>query len=180
MVIFRENTETFTPGLSTPPARRNRKRSSIFPERISKEFDKIRFGTREKAAEFWKRVARRKKATVMVGIGVKPVSRSGSVRCDPQRDQLRDPESAHECDARGTKGNIMNSPKARSAIGAMRSRKAISAGKKSTAGRGAKFQWQTGRRLVIKGRHCRHHLATGADAAEDFDVIATLNLNAIT
>src|SRR5205823_6306350 len=41
---------------------------------------KIRFGTKEKASEFWKRVGAPEGDEVCVGIGLKPVSRSGSVR----------------------------------------------------------------------------------------------------
>jgi isocitrate dehydrogenase len=46
-----------------------------------KEFNKIRFGTRQKAEEFWKMVgAPLVNTEVNVGIGIKPVSWSGSVR----------------------------------------------------------------------------------------------------
>jgi isocitrate dehydrogenase len=46
-----------------------------------KEFSKIRFSTKEKSEEFWKMVgAPNVKNEVNVGIGIKPVSWSGSVR----------------------------------------------------------------------------------------------------
>src|SRR6202022_1073126 len=81
MVIFRENTEDIYAGIEyaagTPESQ---KILDFFAKEFPKEFDKIRFGTREKAAEFWKRVGAPEKSDVMVGIGVKPVSRSGSVR----------------------------------------------------------------------------------------------------
>src|SRR5204863_190312 len=46
-----------------------------------KEFEKVRFGTQEKAKKFWSAVgAKDFPAEVRVGIGIKPVSYSGSVR----------------------------------------------------------------------------------------------------
>src|SRR5213078_3940520 len=81
MVIFRENTEDIYAGIEyaagTPESQ---KILDFFQKEFPKEFDKIRFGTREKAAEFWKRVGAPEKDNVMVGLGLKPVSRSGSVR----------------------------------------------------------------------------------------------------
>ena len=81
MVIFRENTEDIYAGIEyaagTPEAQ---KILDFFQKEFPKEFDKIRFGTKEKAAEFWKRVGAPEKDNVMVGLGLKPVSRSGSVR----------------------------------------------------------------------------------------------------
>ena len=81
MVIFRENTEDIYAGIEyaagTPESQ---KILDFFEKEFPKEFAKIRFGTREKAAEFWKRVGAPEKDNVMVGLGLKPVSRSGSVR----------------------------------------------------------------------------------------------------
>src|ERR1700752_138293 len=81
MVIFRENKEDIYAGIEyaagTPESQ---KILDFFAKEFPKEFDKIRFGTRQKAAEFWKKVGAPEKDDVMVGIGVKPVSRSGSVR----------------------------------------------------------------------------------------------------
>src|SRR5215472_1329745 len=81
MVIFRENTEDIYAGIEyaagTPEAQ---KILDFFAKEFPKEFKKIRFGTKEKSAEFWKRVGAPEKNDVMVGLGLKPVSRSGSVR----------------------------------------------------------------------------------------------------
>src|SRR6266700_1706235 len=81
MVIFRENTEDIYAGIEyaagTPESQ---KILDFFQKEFPKEFEKIRFGTKEKAAEFWKRVGAPEKDNVMVGLGLKPVSRSGSVR----------------------------------------------------------------------------------------------------
>src|SRR2546429_457713 len=81
MVIFRENTEDIYAGIEyaagTPEAQ---KILNFLQKEFPKQFDKIRFGTKEKAADFWKKVGAPESDEVCVGIGIKPVSRSGSVR----------------------------------------------------------------------------------------------------
>src|SRR3982074_2633018 len=81
MIIFREDTEDIYAGIEyaagTPESQ---KVLDFIAKEFPKEFDKIRFGTKEKAAKFWKSVGAPEKDEVMVGIGMKPVSRSGSVR----------------------------------------------------------------------------------------------------
>jgi len=82
MVIFRENTEDIYAGIEyaagTPDAQ---KVLDFLAKDFPKSFDKIRFGTREKAESFWKAVGAEKfPADVRVGIGIKPVSYSGCVR----------------------------------------------------------------------------------------------------
>src|SRR5271169_1673745 len=75
MVIFRENTEDIYAGIEyqggTPEAQ---KILDVLAKEFPKQFEKIRFGTRDKAAEFWKRVGATNFPTdVNVGIGIKPV-----------------------------------------------------------------------------------------------------------
>jgi isocitrate dehydrogenase len=81
VTIFRENTEDIYAGIEyaagTPESQ---KILDFFAKEFPKEFDKIRFGTRKKAADFWKKVGAPEKDNVMVGLGIKPVSRHGSVR----------------------------------------------------------------------------------------------------
>jgi isocitrate dehydrogenase len=82
MVIFRENTEDIYAGIEyaagTPEAQ---KVLDFLAKEFPKSFDKVRFGTRPKAEEFWKAVgARDFPSDVKVGVGIKPVSYSGSVR----------------------------------------------------------------------------------------------------
>ena len=81
MVIFRENTEDIYAGIEwaagSPEAQ---KMLDFIAKEFPKDFSKIRFGTQPKAAEFWKRVGIDEPSEVSVGIGVKPVSRSGTVR----------------------------------------------------------------------------------------------------
>jgi len=82
MVIFRENTEDIYAGIEyaagTPEAQ---KVLDFIAKEFPKQFEKIRFGTKAKAEEFWKSVGNTDISTdVKVGIGIKPVSYSGSVR----------------------------------------------------------------------------------------------------
>src|SRR5580693_2513528 len=82
MVIFRENTEDIYAGVEfaagTPEAQ---KVLDFIAKEFPKQFEKIRFGTKPKAEEFWKAVgATNFPSDVQVGIGIKPVSYGGSVR----------------------------------------------------------------------------------------------------
>ena len=82
MTIFRENTEDIYAGIEfaagTPEAA---KILDFIANEFPKRFEKIRFGTEEKAATFWKAVGSQDVSNdVKVGVGIKPVSESGSVR----------------------------------------------------------------------------------------------------
>ncbi len=82
MVIFRENTEDIYAGIEfaagTPEAQ---KVLDFIEKEFPKEFKKIRFNTKEKSEEFWKMVgATNMNNEVQVGLGIKAVSYSGSVR----------------------------------------------------------------------------------------------------
>src|ERR1700726_1926714 len=81
MVIFRENTEDIYAGIEYKAGSDESAKILDFLEKeFPKAFDKIRFGTKQKAADFWKMVGAPEGDDVMVGVGIKPVSRSGSVR----------------------------------------------------------------------------------------------------
>src|SRR5579863_805651 len=82
MTIFRENTEDIYAGIEyaagTPEAQ---KMLDFLAREFPKSFAKIRFGTKEKAEQFWAAVgAKNFPCDVRVGVGIKPVSYSGSVR----------------------------------------------------------------------------------------------------
>ncbi len=82
MVIFRENTEDIYAGIEYAAGTDDAKKVLSFLEKeFPKAFEKIRFGTEAKAQEFWKAVGAENFPTdVRVGIGIKPISYSGSVR----------------------------------------------------------------------------------------------------
>src|SRR5438552_17707001 len=73
MIIFRENTEDIYAGIDWPAGSEEAKKVLQFLQReFPKDFEKVRFGTKEKAAEFWKKVGAPEKDNVMVGLGLKP------------------------------------------------------------------------------------------------------------
>jgi len=81
MVIFRENTEDIYAGIEFQPGSPEAQKVLDFiAKEFPKDFSKIRFGTEEKAAAFYKEAGVNQPATVSVGIGIKPVSRTGSKR----------------------------------------------------------------------------------------------------
>ena len=82
IVIFRENTEDIYAGIEfaagSPEAQ---KVLDFLAKEFPKDFNKIRFGTVEKSEQFWKAVgAPGIDSSVRVGVGVKPVSWSGTTR----------------------------------------------------------------------------------------------------
>src|SRR2546425_10384191 len=71
MVIFRENTEDIYAGIENaagPPE--SKKILAFFAKEFPRQFDKVRFGTKEKAAAFWKMVGAPEGDEVCVGIGI--------------------------------------------------------------------------------------------------------------
>ncbi|MCX8108425.1 MAG: NADP-dependent isocitrate dehydrogenase [Verrucomicrobiae bacterium] len=81
MVIFRENTEDIYAGIEYPGGSPEATKVLDFLAReFPQDFKKIRFATREKAAEFWHMSNLPETDDVCVGIGIKPVSRHGTVR----------------------------------------------------------------------------------------------------
>src|SRR4051812_9084623 len=81
MVIFRENTEDIYAGIEyaagTPEAQ---KLLDFIAQNDPKSFGKVRFGTTEKVAEFKPAAGLVNARHVEVGIGIKPVSKTGSQR----------------------------------------------------------------------------------------------------
>ena len=81
MVIFRENTEDIYAGIDYPAgSAESQKILDFIQKEFPKDFEKVRFGTAAKAKEFWDRVGAPVPTDVRVGIGIKTVSYSGSVR----------------------------------------------------------------------------------------------------
>jgi isocitrate dehydrogenase len=88
MVIFRENTEDIYAGIDFAAGSAEAKVIlDALAEKLPKEFKKVRFGTKQAGADFVNACAAAtghqpadKDSDVMVGIGIKPVSRLGSER----------------------------------------------------------------------------------------------------
>ncbi|MCU0411232.1 MAG: NADP-dependent isocitrate dehydrogenase [Bacteroidetes bacterium] len=82
MVIFRENTEDIYAGIEykggSPEAQ---KVLDFLAKEFPKQFEKIRFGTAKAAEDFWKLFGTTQvPSEVSVGVGIKPISYSGTVR----------------------------------------------------------------------------------------------------
>jgi isocitrate dehydrogenase len=179
MVIFRENTEDIYAGIEfaggSPEAQ---KVLDFIAKEFPKSFEKIRFGTKAKAEEFWAAVgAKDFPSDVNVGIGIKPVSYSGSVRLMHSAisyaiaNKKKSVTLVH-------KGNIMKFTEGAFRDWGYKVAKALL--RRRGDRRRPVVQDPRGkarRRPRDQGQHRRHHAPAGADAPTDFDVIATLNLN---
>ncbi len=178
MVIFRENTEDIYAGIEYPGGSPEAQKMLDFLEReFPQAFEKIRFGTRAKAEEFWRQAGAAVSPEVCIGIGIKPVSRSGSIRLV---------QSAIEYAIRFGrksvtlvhKGNIMKFTEgafrdwgycvARESFGAVE----IDGGPWCRIPEG-----RPGAGIVIKDAIADITLQQVLTRPEDFDVLATLNLN---
>lgn len=82
MVIFRENTEDIYAGIEFAAGTADAQKVLDFLEKeFPKDFKKIRFGTKAKSEEFWDSVGNAEMdREVNVGLGIKAVSKSGSIR----------------------------------------------------------------------------------------------------
>ena len=179
MVIFRENTEDIYAGIEyAPGSAEAQKMLDFLAAEFPKSFAKIRFGTVARAEEFWAAVgAKGFPADVRVGVGIKPVSYSGSVRLIHSaigyaiKFKRKSVTLVH-------KGNIMKFTEgafrdwgyqvAREYFGAVE----IDGGPWCKIPEG-----KPGAGLVIKDSIADNTLQQVLTRPEDFDVIATLNLN---
>jgi len=179
MVIFRENTEDIYAGIEyaagTPEAQ---KVLDFIAKEFPKQFDKIRFGTKAKAEEFWKAVgAKDFPSDVKVGIGVKPVSYSGSVRLIHSaigyaiKFNRKSVTLVH-------KGNIMKFTEGGFRDWGYEVAKKFFGAVEIDGGPWCKIpEGKPGAGLVIKDSIADITLQQVLTRPEEFDVIATLNLN---
>jgi isocitrate dehydrogenase len=179
MVIFRENTEDIYAGIEyaggTPESA---KVLDFLSTNFPKEFKKIRFGTVEKAAEFWAAVGAKNFPTdVRVGVGIKPVSYSGSVRLIHSaigyaiKFKRKSVTLVH-------KGNIMKFTEGAFRDWGYQTAKEYFGAVEIDGGPWCKIpEGKPGAGLVIKDSIADITLQQVLTRPEDFDVIATLNLN---
>ena len=179
MVIFRENTEDIYAGIEyaagTPDAQ---KILDFIAKEFPKAFEKIRFGTKEKAEEFWTRVgAKNFPSDVRVGVGIKPVSYSGSVRL------IHSAISYAVLNKRKSvtlvhKGNIMKFTEGAFRDWGYQVAKEFFGAVEIDGGPWCKIpEGKPGAGLVIKDSIADITLQQVLTRPEDLDVIATLNLN---
>ena len=182
MVIFRENTEDIYAGIEyaagTPEAQ---KVLDFLAKEFPKQFDKIRFGTKAKAEEFWKAVGATDFPTdVKVGVGIKPVSYSGSVRLIHSaigyaiKNKRKSVTIVH-------KGNIMKFTEGGFRDWGYETAKKHFGAVEIDGGPWCKIpEGKPGAGLVIKDSIADITLQQVLTRPEEFDVIATLTSTAIT
>ena len=179
MIIFRENTEDIYAGIEyaagTPESN---KILEFLAKEFPKEFEKVRFGTQEKAKKFWSAVGAKDFPTeVRVGIGIKPVSYSGSVRLIHSaisyaiRNNRKSVTLVH-------KGNIMKFTEGAFRDWGYEVAKNMFGAEEMGGGPWCRIPMgKPGAGIVIKDAIADITLQQVLTRPEDFDVIATLNLN---
>jgi isocitrate dehydrogenase len=179
MIIFRENTEDIYAGIEyaagTPESN---KILDFLAREFPKEFEKVRFGTKEKANKFWTAVGAKDFPTdVRVGIGIKPVSYSGSVRLIHSaisyaiRNNRKSVTLVH-------KGNIMKFTEGAFRDWGYEVAKNLFGAEEMDGGPWCRIPMgKPGAGVVIKDAIADITLQQVLTRPEDFDVIATLNLN---
>src|SRR5213596_1618586 len=178
MVIFRENTEDIYAGIEYAAGSPEAKKVLDFLEKeFPKDFKKIRFGTKQKAADFWKMVGAPESDEVCVGIGIKPVSRSGSMRLIHSaisyaiQNQRKSVTLVH-------KGNIMKFTEGAFRDWGFEIAKKYFGAEEFDGGPWCRIPMgKPGGGIVIKDAIADITLQQVLTRPEDFDVIATLNLN---
>jgi isocitrate dehydrogenase len=182
MVIFRENTEDIYAGIEyaggTPESQ---KILDFLAQNFPNEFKKIRFGTKEAAAQWLKQLedmgAPHREAIVDVGIGFKPVSYLGTIRLIHAAilyaiaNNRKSVTIVH-------KGNIMKFTEGAFRDWGYKIAKERYGAVEMDGGPWCRIpEGKPGAGLVIKDAIADITLQQVLTRAEDFDVIATLNLN---
>ena len=182
MVIFRENTEDIYAGIEyaggTPEAQ---KILDFLEKEFPKEFKKIRFGTKEASDQWLKQLqalgAPVRPAVVDVGIGIKPVSYLGTIRLIHAAilyaiaNKRKSVTIVH-------KGNIMKFTEGAFRDWCYKIAKERYGAVEIDGGPWCKIpEGKPGAGLVIKDAIADITLQQVLTRPEDFDVIATLNLN---
>jgi isocitrate dehydrogenase len=179
MVIFRENTEDIYAGIEyaagTPESA---KVLDFIAKEFPKQFSKIRFGTQAAAAEFWKAVGTPDfPSDVQVGVGIKPVSYSGSVRLIHSAiayaiaNNRKSVTIVH-------KGNIMKFTEGAFRDWGYKVAKEMFGAVEIDGGPWCKIpEGKPGAGIIIKDSIADITLQQVLTRPTDFDVIATLNLN---
>jgi len=179
MVIFRENTEDIYAGIDWQAGSpETRKFLEWLAQTSPRDFKKVRFGTQPAAEEFWKLVgAAGFPCDVQVGIGIKPVSYSGSVRLIHSamtyalKNKRKSVTLVH-------KGNIMKYTEGAFRDWGYKVAKEHFGAVEMDGGPWCRIpEGKPGAGLVIKDAIADITLQQVLTRPTDFDVIATLNLN---
>ncbi len=179
MVIFRENTEDIYAGIDYQAGSvEAAKILNFIQKELPAAFKKIRFNSKEKAEEFWNAVGVKDFPTdVAVGLGIKPVSYSGSVRLIHSaiayaiKNQRKSVTIVH-------KGNIMKFTEGAFRDWGYETAKKYFGAVEMDGGPWCKIpEGKPGAGIIIKDAIADITLQQALTRPTDFDVIATLNLN---
>jgi isocitrate dehydrogenase len=179
MVIFRENTEDIYAGIEYAGGSAEAQKILDFIQKeFPKQFEKIRFGTKQKAEEFWQLVGEKNfPSDVNVGIGIKAVSYSGTVRLIQSainyaiKFNRKSVTIVH-------KGNIMKYTEGGFREWGYKTAKEFYGAVEIDGGPWCRIpEGKPGAGIVIKDAIADITLQQVLTRPEEFDVIATLNLN---
>jgi isocitrate dehydrogenase len=182
MVIFRENTEDIYAGIEYQAGTADSQKILDFlAKEFPKDFEKIRFGTKEKAAQWLEQLeeagAPSRQAEVMVAIGIKPVSYLGTERLVHSaisyaiKHNRKSVTLVH-------KGNIMKFTEGGFRDWGYRIAKEMFGAVEIDGGPWCRIpEGKPGAGIIIKDAIADITLQQVLTRPEDFDVIATLNLN---
>lgn len=177
MVIFRENTEDIYAGIEFEAGSEDAaKMLGLIQEHYPKMFDKIRFGTAAKNAEFAKAVGMEHTEEadnpVTVGVGIKPVSQLGSQRLIHAAIKYAI-DNGRKSVTLVHKGNIMKFTEGAFRDWGYALAQNVFGGKEIDGG-----PWcELPNGIIIKDAIADIALQQVLTRPNDFDVIATLNLN---
>jgi isocitrate dehydrogenase len=178
MVIFRENTEDIYAGIEyaagTPEAKAL---LDFLAKEFPKAFDKVRFGDGAKIADWREALGHGSDETLQVGIGIKPVSKQGSQRLIYSaieyaiREGRKSVTLVH-------KGNIMKFTEGAFRDWGYQLAQEVFGAVEIDGGPWCQIpEGKPGAGLVIKDAIADITLQQVLTRPDDFDVIATLNLN---
>lgn len=178
MVIFRENTEDIYAGIEFPAGSDDSVKMLEFIEKtFVKSFGKIRFGTDEKTHAWKKAVHDGPDDQVLVGIGVKPVSKQGSQRLIYSAIQYAI-DNGRKSVTLVHKGNIMKFTEGAFRDWGYELAKEIFGAVEIDGGPWCQIpEGKPGAGIIIKDAIADITLQQVLTRPTDFDVIATLNLN---
>lgn len=182
MVIFRENTEDIYAGIEYAAGTEEAQKILDFLQKdFPKSFDKIRFGTKERVQQWYNELeavgAPHREAKVEVGIGIKPVSEQGSERLIHSaisyaiKHNRKSVTLVH-------KGNIMKFTEGAFRDWGYKLAKDMFGAVEIDGGPWCQIpEGKPGAGIIIKDSIADITLQQVLTRPEDFDVIATLNLN---
>ncbi len=178
MVIFRENTEDIYAGIEFAAGTAEAQKALDFlKQAFPKMFEKVRFGTEERNRAWNKSVHRDSDSAVLVGIGIKPVSKLGSQRLIYAAIKYAI-ENGRKSVTLVHKGNIMKFTEGAFRDWGYELAKEVFGAQEIDGGPWCKIpEGKPGAGIVIKDAIADITLQQVLTRPKDFDVIATLNLN---